>query len=88
VQTAHVVGIADDQRGENIAALVVLRPLRQATADELRAFCRETLASYKVPRFVFLVGEREVPRNGTGKVEKAALRRAAEALVARGAAAE
>jgi fatty-acyl-CoA synthase len=83
VQTAHVVGVPDPVRGENLAALVVLRPLRQTPAEELRAFCRESLASYKVPRHLFVIGETEVPRTATGKVEKAALRRAAEALIAR-----
>ena len=61
---------------------VVLRPHRQTAAEELRVFCRESLASYKVPRHLFVVGEAEVPRTATGKVEKAALRRAAEALIA------
>jgi len=83
VQTAHVVGVPDPTRGENIAALVVLRPHQQTSAEDLRTFCREALASYKVPRHLFVVGEGEVPRTATGKVEKAALRRAAEALVAR-----
>jgi fatty-acyl-CoA synthase len=82
VQSAHVVGVPDPVRGENIAALVVLRPARHAAADELRGFCRDSLASYKVPRHVFVVGEADVPRTGSGKVEKAALRRAAQALVA------
>ena len=44
-------------------------------ADDLRAACKTSLASYKVPRHVFLVAESEVPRTGSGKVEKAALRR-------------
>jgi fatty-acyl-CoA synthase len=81
VQAAHVIGVPDPVRGENIAALVVLRPNRTAAPEELRAFCREALASYKVPRHVFLVDESQVPRTATGKVEKAALRRAAEALI-------
>src|SRR5215470_4872748 len=82
VQAAHVVGVPDAVRGENIAALVVLRPNRSTADNELRAFCQETLASYKVPRHLFVVGEADVPRTATGKVEKAALRRAAEALIA------
>ena len=83
VQSAHVVGVPDRVRGENIAALVVLRPSHQSPPDELQAFCRESLASYKVPRHVFVVAEHEVPRTATGKVEKTALRRMAETLLAR-----
>ncbi len=81
VQSAHVIGVADAVRGENIAALVVLRPDSATAAEALRAFCGESLASYKVPRYVFVVAASEVPRTATGKVEKAALRRAAEALI-------
>jgi fatty-acyl-CoA synthase len=83
VQAAHVVGVPDAARGENIAALIVLRPGQRATPDDLLGFCRAALASYKVPRHLFVVGAAAVPRTGTGKVEKAALRRAAEALIAR-----
>ena len=79
VQGAYVVGVRHPTRGENVAAFVVLRAAAAATPEELQAFCRETLASYKVPRCVFLVGETELPRTATGKVEKAALRRLAEA---------
>ena len=82
VQSAHVVGVPDPVRGENIAALVVLRPGRGEDADTLREFCRAELASYKVPRHVFVVDAAAVPRTGTGKVEKPALRRAAEMLIA------
>lgn len=82
VQSAHVVGVPDPVRGENIAALVVLRPAGEATAEVLRDFCRAELASYKVPRHLFVVDAAAVPRTGTGKVEKPALRRAAEALIA------
>ncbi len=84
VQSAHVVGVPDPVRGETIAALVVLRPGRGEGADALREFCRAELASYKVPRHVFVVDAAAVPRTGTGKVEKPALRRAAEALIAGG----
>lgn len=84
VQSAHVVGVADAVRGEIIAALVVLRGDAPADGDALRDFCRAELASYKVPRHVFVVDAAAVPRTGTGKVEKPALRRAAEALIAGG----
>jgi fatty-acyl-CoA synthase len=81
VKSAHVVGVPDPVRGENVAALVVLRGGHAASVDDLRTFCRERLASYKVPRHVFAIGEDEVPRTGTGKVEKTALREVARRLV-------
>src|SRR5207249_4745246 len=60
----------------------VLAPGTAADAEALRAFCRASLASYKVPRHVFVVEEAALPRTGTGKIEKAALRRAAAARLA------
>jgi acyl-CoA synthetase (AMP-forming)/AMP-acid ligase II len=83
VKAAHVVGVPHATRGENVAAFVV--PVADSDADPnaLREFCKSVLASYKVPRHVFVISETEVPRTGSGKVEKAALRRAATARVAR-----
>ncbi|GIW41979.1 MAG: AMP-binding protein [Candidatus Binatia bacterium] len=78
VKSAHVVGVSHPVRGENVAAFVVLAPGRGTTPEELEAFCRAELASYKVPRHFFFVGENEVPKTATGKVEKRALREAAE----------
>ncbi len=82
VKAAHVVGVADPVRGENIAAFVVLRAGQRVDPRDLTAFCKETLASYKVPRHVFAIDEADVPRTGTGKVEKTALRRDAESRLA------
>jgi len=82
VKAAHVVGVADPVRGENIAAFVVLRAGQRVDPRDLTAFCKETLASYKVPRHVFAIDEADVPRTGTGKVEKTALRRDAEGRLA------
>ncbi|HUI27784.1 MAG TPA: AMP-binding protein [Candidatus Kryptonia bacterium] len=83
VKVAHVVGVPHPSRGENIAAFVVLHPDVDVSTDELREFCRGSLASYKVPRHVFFITEAEVPRTGSGKIEKPALRREAEQLLAR-----
>jgi fatty-acyl-CoA synthase len=74
VKEAHVVGVADAVRGENIAAFVVLHDGAATSAPELQAFCKAGLASYKVPRHVFFLPDGAVPRTGSGKVEKAALK--------------
>ncbi len=81
VKSAHVVGVPHPTRGENVAAFVVLRAAAASSADQLREFCKNGLASYKVPRHVFVITDAELPRTGSGKVEKAALRRAAVARV-------
>jgi fatty-acyl-CoA synthase len=80
VKQAHVVGVADRARGEVGVAAVELREGSAATAEALGAFCRERLASYKVPtRIVFRKAD-EFPRTATGKVQKPRLREELERL--------
>ena len=67
-----VVAAPDDKRGEVPVAIVVLKPDMAATAGELRAHCRERLASNKVPREIHF--REALPKGGTGKVLKAELR--------------
>lgn len=81
VRAAHVVGVPDAVRGENIVACIVPAPDTAADAGALRAFCRETLAAYKVPRHVLFLDAAEVPHTGSGKVAKAALRELAARLI-------
>src|SRR5262249_10483397 len=83
VRAAHVVGVPDPVRGENVAAFVGLAPAATTDGEELRPLCRATLASYSVPLHVSVVEERAPPRTGPGKIEKTALRRAAAARLAR-----
>jgi fatty-acyl-CoA synthase len=74
VKQAYVVGVPDRERGEVGVAAVELQVGATATAEALAAFCRERLASYKVPaRFVFRTAE-QFPRTATGKVQKPRLR--------------
>ena len=77
VMSAAVVAQPDEKWGETPCAFIELKPGMSATADELRDFCREHLARYKVPRsFVF----RDIPKTSTGKIQKFALREAAKSL--------
>jgi long-chain acyl-CoA synthetase len=66
VAEVAVVGIAHDSLGEEVGAAVALRPGAQATPDELRAFAKERVASYKYPRHVWLVDQ--LPKGPTGKI--------------------
>ncbi len=74
VREAAVVGIADAYRGESVKAVVSLRPDYQqpVTAEEIAAFCKERLASYKVPRVVEFMDE--IPKTPSGKFLRRALR--------------
>ena len=67
-----VVAAPNDKRGEVPVAIVVLKPDMTATEAELRAHCRERLASNKVPREIHF--RDALPKGGTGKVLKAELR--------------
>ena len=72
VQAVAVIGIPHEQWGEAIHAVVVLRPGRVATEEEILDFARERLAGYKRPRSVEIV--QQLPLSSTGKVLKRELR--------------
>jgi fatty-acyl-CoA synthase len=72
VQSVQVFGVPDPKYGEEICAWIVLKPGEQATEDDIRAFCREQIAHYKVPRYIRLVDE--MPMTITGKVQKFVMR--------------
>jgi acyl-CoA synthetase (AMP-forming)/AMP-acid ligase II len=74
VAEVAVLGEPDPQWGEVIVAVVRPVPGRAITLDELRAHCRGRLAGYKIPQR--LIVRAELPKNTTGKIQKAALRRA------------
>jgi long-chain acyl-CoA synthetase len=70
-----VVGVADDDHGEEVVALVVPAEEGALDPEAVKAFARERLAAYKYPRHVVLV--KELPRGPTGKVSKREIDRAA-----------
>jgi len=67
-----VIGVPDPKWGEAIKAVVSLVSGKSATEEELIAFCKENIASYKKPRSVDFVDE--LPRNNYGKILKRELR--------------
>ncbi|SDK03870.1 AMP-binding enzyme C-terminal domain-containing protein [Paracidovorax citrulli] len=68
VQEACVIAARDSYRGETVKAVVVLRPAHRGQVSEadIIAWCRETMAVYKVPRVVQFADA--LPKSGSGKV--------------------
>jgi len=79
IAVAAVVAMPHEKWGETPCAFVELAKGHQADADALRAWCRDHLASYKVPgRFIFMT----IPRTSTGKIQKFLLREQARQAAA------
>jgi long-chain acyl-CoA synthetase len=72
VAEVAVVGIADELRGEIPRAVVVLKRGRGATEQEIKKFCLEHLANYKVPREI--VFSESLPRTADGRIDKEGLK--------------
>jgi len=72
VREVAVIGVPDEKWGEAIKAVVSLNPGKPATEEELIAFCKDNMASYKKPKSVDFVDE--LPKNNYGKILKRELR--------------
>jgi long-chain acyl-CoA synthetase len=68
VREAAVVGIANDEWGEEVGAAVALKDGESVSAEELQAFVKEQVAGYKYPRRIWFVDE--LPKGPTGKILK------------------
>ncbi|MGH7152323.1 MAG: AMP-binding enzyme, partial [Acetobacteraceae bacterium] len=72
IQDVQVFGVPDPRYGEEVAAWVKVRSGETLTVDELRTFCQDQIAHYKVPRHIRFVDE--FPLTVTGKVQKFIMR--------------
>jgi long-chain acyl-CoA synthetase len=72
IRDVAVFGVPDDEWGERVHAAVQLKNSASLMLEELQAFCRESLAGYKVPREMSI--HTEFPRDAAGKLTKRTLR--------------
>jgi fatty-acyl-CoA synthase len=72
VAQVAVFGMPDTFYGEEVMAWIQLHPGQQATEEEMRGFCRASLAHFEVPRFIWFV--EEFPTTVTGKLQKFRMR--------------
>ncbi len=71
VQLAAVIGVDDEKWGQQVAAVVQLRPGQQATPEDLRAFAAQRVAHFKIPRYWHFVSG--MPMTASGKIRKVEL---------------
>jgi fatty-acyl-CoA synthase len=72
IQDVQVVGVPDPKYGEELCAWVKLREGATATEEEIRAFCKGEIATFKIPRYVIFVDG--FPMTVTGKIRKVEMR--------------
>jgi fatty-acyl-CoA synthase len=72
VQDVSAFGVPDDKYGEEVCAWIKLKADADATEEDIKGFCKEQIAHYKVPRYVKFVDE--FPMTVTGKIQKFIMR--------------
>ena len=75
ISDVQVYGVPDEKYGEQVAAAIIKRKDSSLTAEDVKDFCRENIADYKVPEYVDFV--EEYPMTASGKIQKYKLREAA-----------
>ncbi len=82
VLEAAVVGIPHDELGEEVGAAVVLNQGQDASADDIRDYCKNEVAAYKYPRHIWFLDD--LPKGPTGKILKREIEKPAGGLASPG----
>ncbi len=78
IKDVQVVGVTSNRYGEDVGAFIILKEGCELTCEDVRDFCKNHIAKYKIPRYVFFV--EEFPMTGSGKIQKFRLREMAMEL--------
>ncbi|MEE4356436.1 MAG: AMP-binding protein [Desulfococcaceae bacterium] len=72
IKDVQVVGIPSRKYGEEVCAFIQMKPGKNATAEEMKAFCKDKIAFHKIPAFFIFTDE--YPTTASGKIQKYKLR--------------
>ena len=72
VRDVQVVAVASPKYGEDVGAFIILKDGCELTPEDVRDFCKNHIARYKIPRYVFFI--KQFPMTGSGKIQKFRLR--------------
>jgi fatty-acyl-CoA synthase len=86
IKDVSVIGVPDERFGEELCAWIVLHAGAELDEDRVKAFCRDKIAHYKIPRYVRFVDE--FPMTVSGKVQKYKMREVSTAELGLDAAAK
>ncbi len=78
VKDVQVVAITSPRYGEDVSAFIIPKEEYELTAEDVKLFCRNQIARYKTPKYIFFVPE--FPMTGSGKIQKFRLREMAPEL--------
>ena len=76
IKDVAVVGVPSKEYGENVAAFIQLNEGMESSEDEIKQFCRDNIARYKTPKYIFFIDE--FPMTASGKIQKYKLREIAK----------
>jgi len=81
IKDVAVVGVPHSEYGEEVAAFIQLKEGMEANIDEIKQYCKENIARYKIPKYIFFINE--WPMTASGKIQKFKLREIAKEKIGR-----
>ncbi|RLF52621.1 MAG: AMP-binding protein [Thermoplasmata archaeon] len=81
IKEVQVVGVPHPEYGEEVVAFIQLKEGEEATEEEIKEFCKQNIARYKVPKYIFFTNE--WPMTASGKIQKFKLREIAKEKLGR-----